>query len=152
MARRRVTNQPTTVTTNTGGSVRITPPKTKNRHPQPKISVIVDSGDIADFSHGFVDFLREHAIVGLAVGFVIGTQLQGIVKDLTAGFIAPLFQLLFGGQKLSKETFTLTWHGRAVPFGWGAVVYDIIDFIFIMLTVYVIIRLFSLDKLDKPKK
>jgi large-conductance mechanosensitive channel len=101
---------------------------------------------------GFVAFLREHAIVGLAVGFAIATQVQSVVKQLIASFIDPLYALLFGGQQLSSHTVTLHWHGRQVAFGWGAFAYDLIDFIFVLAIIYLAIKVFHLDDLDKPKE
>lgn len=100
---------------------------------------------------GFVDFLREHAVVGLAIGFVIGTQVQTVVKQLVASFIDPLFQLLFG-KALSQRTFTLHWHTRAANFGWGAFVYGLLDFVFVLAAIYAIVALLKLDRLDQPKK
>jgi large-conductance mechanosensitive channel len=100
---------------------------------------------------GFVEFIREHAIVGLAIGFVLGTQVQAVVKQIISSFIDPLFVLIFPGNKtLSARTFTLHLDGRSANFGWGAVVFALIDFIFIAFAVYAIIKLFKLDKLDKP--
>lgn len=102
--------------------------------------------------NGFVDFLREHAIVGLAVGFVLGTQVQTVVKQLISSFIDPLFKLILPGDKtLSARTFTLHFDGRHANFGWGAVVYALIDFIFVAVAIYAIIKMFKLDKLDKKK-
>ena len=100
---------------------------------------------------GFTDFLRQNAIVALAVGFVVGTQVQGVVKQLIASFINPLTALLFGGAALSSRTFTLHFDHHYANFGWGALVYTLIDFIFVLLVIYGIIKLFQLDKLDKPK-
>ncbi|HEY8999490.1 MAG TPA: MscL family protein [Candidatus Saccharimonadales bacterium] len=101
---------------------------------------------------GFVTFLREHAIVGLAVGFVIGSQVQGLVKQATDSFINPLFELLFSGNKaLSMRTFTLHFGSRHANFAWGALAYDLMDFLFVLLAIYIVIKLFSLDKLDKKK-
>jgi len=101
---------------------------------------------------GFADFLREKAIVGLAVGFVLGTQVQTVVKQLISSFIDPLFQLLLPGEKtLSSRTFTLHFDGRHADFGWGAIIYALLDFLFVAAAIYMIIRIFKLDKLDKPK-
>jgi large conductance mechanosensitive channel len=100
---------------------------------------------------GFVSFLREHAIVGLAVGFVLATQVQTVVKQLINSFIEPLFQLITGNENLNNLSVKLHFNGHTAPFGWGAFVYALIDFIFVALTIYVIIRLFNLDKLDKTK-
>ena len=99
---------------------------------------------------GFVDFLREHAIVGLAVGFVLGAQVQTVVKQLITSLIDPLFKLLLPGDKvLSDRSFTLYFNGKSAPFGWGAIAYTLLDFLFVAVAIYVIIKFFKLDKLDK---
>jgi large-conductance mechanosensitive channel len=101
---------------------------------------------------GFVEFLREHAIVGLAVGFVLATQVQAVVKQLIDSFVNPLFKLLLPGDKaLSDRKFTLHFDGRHADFGWGAVAYALLDFLFIAVMIYAIIKIFKLDKLDKQK-
>lgn len=97
---------------------------------------------------GFIGFLREHAVVGLAIGFVVGLQAQELVKLLVASFINPAFQLFFG-QALSQRTFVLTWHERAVTFGWGAFAYGLLSFLFVLGSIYFIFKFFKLDKLDK---
>jgi large-conductance mechanosensitive channel len=126
--------------------------KTPKGEKHPKITVLVDSSEdaVRDRVHGFVGFLRERAIVGLAVGFVVATQVQGVIKQLIASFLDPLTQLLFGA-KLTTRTFTWHWHGRHADFAWGQFVYILIDFFVVVLTIYVIIKLFNLDKLDAPK-
>ena len=102
---------------------------------------------------GFVTFLREHAIVGLAVGFVIGTQIQSIVQAFIAGFVNPLFILLFPGNKeLSARTFLLRFDGRYATFKWGGVAYALLNFLVVAGTIYAVIRLLKLDRLDLPKK
>lgn len=143
-------NQTETKVVTTASGVRISTPQGKNRR-QPKISVIV-AQDIPNPVSGFIGFLREHAIVTLAVGFVLATQVQAVIKQLIASFIDPLFKLIFPGDKtLSARTFTLHFHGRQASFGWGAVAYAVIDFLFVAGTVYAIIKILKLDKLDKPK-
>lgn len=101
---------------------------------------------------GFFGFLREHAVVGLAVGLVIGTQVKTIVDSLNNGFISPLFGLFFGGTALKNRVATVHWHGRHTDLQWGSVVYQIVDFIFVMAVIYAIIKILHLDKLDKPKE
>ncbi|MGH7142113.1 MAG: MscL family protein [Candidatus Saccharimonadales bacterium] len=101
---------------------------------------------------GFTDFLRQNAIVGLAIGFVIGTQVQVVVKQLIASFINPLTALVFGGVAISSKTYTLHVGHQSAVFGWGSFVYTLVDFIFVLLVIYIIIKTFRLDKIDKPKK
>ncbi len=146
MAKRKQTQRTTQVVTN-GSTIRFEQPKSSRQH-QPKVVIV--SPDIHPVS-GFVDFLREHAVVGLAIGFVIGTQVQTLVKQLVASFIDPLFKILFG-QALSQRTFTLHWHGRAANFGWGSFVYGLLDFVFVLATVYAVVKFLKLDKLDKAKE
>lgn len=138
--------QETKVTT-TGNTVKIETPTRKGQR-KPKVSVIVAPDEVV---HGFVGFLREHAIVGLAVGFVVATQVQALAKQLIASFIDPLFKLFFG-QALSERTLTLHFHHRSAQFGWGLFMYMLLDFLFVLAVIYLIIKVFKLDKLDKPKK
>jgi large-conductance mechanosensitive channel len=98
---------------------------------------------------GFITFLREHAIIGLAVGFVIGSQVQTVVKQMVASFISPAFMLIFG-TNLDKATFTWHFRGRAQAFGWGGFVYGVLNFVFVLFAIYFIIRILKLEKLDRP--
>ncbi len=132
----------------TGTNLRMQAAKSSRQHePNPVMDVVQDIHPVS----GFVDFLREHAVVALAIGFVIGTQVQVLVKQLISSFIDPMFQLLFG-QALSQRSFTLHWHGRASSFQWGAFVYGLLSFVFVIATIYAIVKIFKLDKLDKPVK
>jgi large conductance mechanosensitive channel protein len=95
---------------------------------------------------GFVDFLREYTVVTLAIGFVVAQQVQGLVKQLVAAFIDPFSKLLFG-TALSQRTFTLHFHDRAANFAWGDFVYGVIDFLLVLIVIYLIIKVFQLDRL-----
>ena len=145
--------QQTVQVNTTGGAVRISHPTSKRgkTSAREKAEVVVDivTPKAVD---GFIGFLREYAVVGLAVGLVIGSQLKVIVDTLTNAFINPLFILLFNAGSLSTQTMTVNWRGRTADIGWGAVVYQVIDFIFIMMVIYAIIKFFKLDKLDKKKE
>lgn len=137
----------TTKIVTTGSSVRIEQPKSRGRKTGQKVSVIVTPDVLVG---GFINFLREHAVVGLAIGFVIGTQVQALVKQLVSSFITPLFILLFGNN-LARETFTWHFRGRHANFGWGAFAYGLLNFMFVILAIYVVIKISKIDKLDKPK-
>ena len=101
---------------------------------------------------GFVAFLRERAIVGLAIGFVIGVQVQQAAKVFISEFVDPLFKLLIpGNQTLSDRTWTLRLNGHTASFGWGSFAYQLLDLLFLVFIIYLVIRLFKLDKLDVKK-
>ncbi|HEY5152836.1 MAG TPA: MscL family protein [Candidatus Saccharimonadales bacterium] len=136
-----------TVTVNTGDTIRIGSSNSHHRRPK---HLLIDPQEIHPVN-GFLDFLREHSVVSLAIAFVIGLQSQTLVKQLVTSFIDPLFSLLFG-RSLSQRTFTLDWHGRAVNFTWGAFAYALLDFIFVLAAVYAIVKILSLEDLDKPRR
>ena len=98
---------------------------------------------------GFINFLKEYTVVGLAIGFVIGTQAQVLVKQLVASFIDPLFKLLVGGQLLSQRYAVLHFRDRSAVFGWGAFAYSLLSFVFVLAAIYLIVKLLRLDKLKK---
>jgi large-conductance mechanosensitive channel len=132
-----------TVTTNVKGH--------KGSGKKHSVKVLLDTDDVVRQQFGgFVGFVREHAIVGLAVGFIIGQQAQGIIKQLVASFIDPAFQLFFG-QELSTRTFTLHFGQRHADFGWGGMVYVLLNLLFVLAIIYLLLKVFKLDKLDKKK-
>lgn len=102
---------------------------------------------------GFVEFIREQGIVGLAIGFVMGLQAKALVDQFTASFINPLLGLLFNSsQPLSDKTVYLQINSRSATFGWGAFIYAIINFLIIAAVIYFTFKWLRLDKLDKKKK
>lgn len=130
-----------------GGAIRLEEPNRKRGRKTKKTVVVTEIIP----GRGFLNFLREHTVVSLAVGFAIATQAQTVIKQLISSFIDPLYGLLFS-QKLSAKAVTLHFHDRAQVFTWGVFVYTFIDFMFVLLAIYIVIKAFSLDKLDIIKK
>lgn len=144
-------NQKTTKVKTNDVEVVVTSKLKKGSRRRPRASVLLETDDIVrDQFGGFIAFIREHAIVGVAIGFVVGQQAQGVIKQLIASFIDPAFQLFFG-TKLSTLTFTLRLGDNSANFGWGGMVYILLNLLFVLLTIYIIIKMFKLDKLDTPK-
>lgn len=101
---------------------------------------------------GFVNFIREQGVVGLAVGLAIGTAAGDTVKKLVTAFIDPLVQLIVGSQQgLQSASFTVEVAGRKGEFLYGAFVSSLITLIAVAFVVYAIIHFLKLDKLDKKK-
>lgn len=118
-----------------------------SRQRKPRTTVIVQEMNPAS---GFVAWLRQNAVVGLAIGFVVGTQVQVVVKQLISSFIDPLFTLFFG-QELSNKAFYVTLNGTTAKISWGLFLNVLINFLFTLLAIYIIIKILKLDKLDQPK-
>jgi large conductance mechanosensitive channel len=119
-------------------------PKTEKRKAASKV--------VAQPFNGFVEFLREQAVVGLAIGLVLGTQAKQIVDSLTTNFINPIVGLVTpGGGDLAKKTFVVHHGDKVGTFGWGAFAATLIDFIIVAAVIYFVIKGLRLDKLDKKK-
>jgi large conductance mechanosensitive channel protein len=101
---------------------------------------------------GFVGFLREKAVVGQAVAFVVATQVQSVVKQFVSSFLDPLTQVLFGATLSSQKFVAHDNQGQPVSFMWGQFVYVLIDFFVVVLAIYVIIKVFKLDKFERKVK
>ena len=101
---------------------------------------------------GFVNFIREQGVVGLAVGLAIGTAAGDTVKKLVTAFIDPLVQLIVGSQQgLQSASFTVEVAGRKGEFLYGAFVSSLITLIAVAFVIYAIVHFLKLDKLDKKK-
>ena len=101
---------------------------------------------------GFMTFIREQGVVGLAVGLAIGTAAGDTVKKLVTAFIDPLVQLIVGSQEgLQAASFSVEIAGRKGEFLYGAFVSSLITLLAVAFVVYAIIHFLKLDKLDKKK-
>lgn len=117
------------------------------------VEEVLDSAVVAPVV-GFVDFLREKAVVGLAIGFVVGTQVQGVAGSVNTNFINPLIDLIFPRSQplLTRKALVTIGSNHAATFRWGAVVYTLLDFLFVLIALYILIKVFKFDKLDKRKQ
>lgn len=102
---------------------------------------------------GFLNFIREQGVVGLAVGLAIGTAAGASVKSLVDNFINPIVGFLLGGADLSGIVWEtgLKNNDKELVFGWGAILSSLITLTATALVVYLIIHAAKLDKIDKKK-
>ena len=97
---------------------------------------------------GFIKFIREQGVVGLAVGFILGGAVSQVVSSLVKDIINPILGIALGAAGNLSEA--------AIKFGgaeimWGNFISVVIDFIVIGLVVYYGVKKLGLDKLDKSK-
>lgn len=97
---------------------------------------------------GFLEFIREQGVVGLAVGFILGGAVAKLVASLVSDIINPILGIVLGATKGLDNAY--------VSFGSAKVLYGhflstLIDFLVIALVVYFGIKWLKLDKLDKKK-
>ena len=100
---------------------------------------------------GFMNFIREQGVVGLAVGLAIGAAAGDTVKKLVEGFINPVVQFLVGSATLTDAVWHFELWGRTADFKWGAFISSAITLVATAAVVYFIIHVLKLDKLDKKK-
>lgn len=97
---------------------------------------------------GFVHFLRDYAVVGLAVGFIIGVQAQALIKQLIESFITPLLNVLVG-EHFQDKSLTISLGDNTSKFTYGKFLYVLLNFVVVMIFIYLLVKLFRLDKLTK---
>ncbi|TSC81909.1 MAG: putative Large-conductance mechanosensitive channel-like protein [Parcubacteria group bacterium Gr01-1014_20] len=99
--------------------------------------------------HGFLDFIREQGVVGLAVGFILGGAVSKMVASLVSDIINPLLGVILGSAGELKDAALVV---GPIKILWGSFVATVIDFVVIALVVYFGVKLIGLDKLDKRKQ
>jgi large conductance mechanosensitive channel len=97
---------------------------------------------------GFMNFIREQGVVGLAVGFILGGAVSKVVTALITDVINPLIGLAIGK---TAGLQTASFKVGAAKILYGDFLSVFIDFIVIALVVYFGVKLLGLNKLDKKK-
>lgn len=103
--------------------------------------------------YGFIEFIREQGIVGLAIGFVIGAAVAALARSLVDNVVMPPIGVLLGSADGIKGlSLSLGVHdGKEAVLAYGLFLNDLINFIILAVVVYVVVRLLQADKLDKKK-
>lgn len=104
---------------------------------------------------GFMDFVRQQGVIGLAVGLAVGTAAGASVKQIVDGFINPIVGFIIGGVDLAKLKWVVVSPGEdgvgGLVFSWGAILSSLITLLATALVIYWIIHVAKLDRLDKKK-
>lgn len=97
---------------------------------------------------GFLNFIREKGVVGLAVGFILGGAISKVVASLVEDIINPILGIIMGSAAgLEKAVLKI----GSAEIMWGSFISVLIDFLVIALVVYYGVKKLGLDKLDKKK-
>lgn len=98
---------------------------------------------------GFLNFIREQGVMGLAVGFILGGAISKVVSSLVTDIINPLVGIILGfTENLQDASFWVV--GSQIM--WGHFLAVLIDFSIIAAVVYFGVHGLGLDKIDKPKE
>lgn len=114
---------------------------------------------------GFMNFIREQGVVGLAVGLAIGTQTNTTVKSIVEGIINPVVGFILGsstvladqkwnlvGRDTETASYLFTLGSRQLVLGWGEILSSLIQLIAVAAVIYFVVKGLGFDKLDKKKE
>ena len=93
---------------------------------------------------GFLDFIRERGVMGLAIGFVLGSSVQKVVTAFVSDIVNPFVGILLGRADGIKNF-------AVGPFLIGDFISVGIDFLILALIIYLVFKGLGLERLDKPK-
>ncbi|TVR29761.1 MAG: large conductance mechanosensitive channel protein MscL [Nitriliruptor sp.] len=98
----------------------------------------------------FREFINRGSFIDLAVGFVMGVAVTGVVNALVERVIMPLIGLLFGEPNFDNVlTFGETVDG--VPVGSvGAVITALVTLLFVALALFFIVKAYNRMQRDEP--
>lgn len=97
---------------------------------------------------GFIDFIREQGVVGLAVGFILGGAVSKVVTSIVTDLVNPILGVAMGATGNIKNSYIALGPAKIM---WGNFVSTLIDFIIVALVVYFAVKALGLNKLDKSK-
>lgn len=97
---------------------------------------------------GFITFIREQGVMGLAVGFILGGAISKMVTSLVNDLVNPIVGIFLGRAGELKKIFLQVGPAKIM---WGSFLNSFIDFAIIAMVVYFGIKGLGLDKLDKKK-
>lgn len=96
----------------------------------------------------FAKFVREKGVIGLAVAVIVGGAVTKVVSALVEDLINPLIGIILGkAGNLSDYMFTVQGTGATIKY--GNLISVIIDFLAVLLVIYLVFVKSPLNKLDK---
>jgi len=97
---------------------------------------------------GFITFIREQGVIGLAVGFILGGAISKMVTSLVNDIVNPSIGILLGRVGELRSAYLKIGQSKIM---WGNFLNSAIDFLIIALVVYFGVKILKLDRLDKKK-
>ncbi|MEI7749504.1 MAG: MscL family protein [Candidatus Moraniibacteriota bacterium] len=98
---------------------------------------------------GFMQFIREQGVVGLATGFLLGGAVSKVVTAFVTDIINPVMSIVLGSAEGFRQASVKIF---GVDVLWGDFASVLIDFLIVAAVVYFGFKGLGLDKLDKKKE
>ncbi len=123
----------------------------KNSQKQDKDVEILEAEAKASMFSDFVQFIKKYGVVGLALGVVVGQAVKSLVDNLVANIVNPLLTLItqpiFNSIPGNGSFSSLAFYGIR----FGAFILEVINFLILMLIVYLVIRFFLSRFIDEAE-
>lgn len=105
--------------------------------------------EVGGFFSGWMDFLKEYSVLGMALGVIIAQASKDLVDSIVKGVFIPMIQLF-----ISKDNFNgLDFYIKGVKFSIGNVLGTFLTFIIIMAFLYFVVKkIIKSDKLIEKMK
>jgi len=87
----------------------------------------------------FIDFIGKAGVIGLAVGFIMGTYIGKVVSALVGDIIMPIPGAFMEGGDWRKAVFSLP-VGSGMNFALGDFVGVIVDFLIVSIVIFLIVK------------
>jgi large conductance mechanosensitive channel len=97
---------------------------------------------------GFLTFIREQGVLGLAIGFILGGAVSKIVASLVNDVINPILGMGLGAVEGLKGAFVQIGSAKLM---WGSFINTMIDFFIVAAVVYGLVKLLGLNKKAEQK-
>lgn len=120
-----------------------------------EIAIVLPEVKTPKFMQGFVDFIREQGVVGLAIGLILGFASKSVVDSLVNNIFNPIVGLLTGGISLEHKTTCIKHDAAgqcATTLHYGQFLSDFISFLVVLALVYLVFISLKLERLDKKKE
>jgi large conductance mechanosensitive channel len=91
----------------------------------------------------FLEFIRKQGVVGLAVGFILGTESSKLVSSIVDDVVNPVLNVALGFTGKLTDRYVDILGAKIL---WGNLVGEIINFTVIALVVFLIVEKLGLTK------
>jgi large conductance mechanosensitive channel len=85
---------------------------------------------------GLFDFLKDNAIIGMAIGVVVAQIVKDLVDSLVKGVLMPLIGLMMPGDGMGEIIYLI----NGIEFNFGIVINSALTFLIVMTILYIVVK------------
>jgi large conductance mechanosensitive channel len=98
---------------------------------------------------GFLEFIQEQGVVGIAIAFVLGASVTKLVTAFITDFVNPILSVILGvAGGIANASFKI----GSMKFAYGHFITVLIDFMVVAGVIYGTYKILRLEKLTKKKE